>query len=492
VGAKSVVIIGAGIGGLAAGCAARQQGFEVQILEMHGLPGGLCTSWTRSGYTFDGSIHHLAGCRPGTPLYRMWEELGAMPTEVLLPEDLTQVETPDGRRFTVYTDLDRLEEHMLDLFPEDRQRIRSYVSAARKLARYDLLETVVRPPIGLLRYLPAAPQMIRWGRFTMAQAAERFRNPFLRRAFATIQYDWPDIPVAIHLNMLAQCAQRNYGFPVGGSLPFARSIEQRFRELGGTIEYGQRVERILVEGDRAVGVRLADSTTVEADAVISNAFAPTTLFRMLEDVEIPKAVLARFAKPSPETVMGIHVSLGVARNLSDEPHALVLLLDDPTVLADRTLDRIAVELYGLDETLAPPGKGVIKVLLNTDYTYWEQLAESPTRYAEAKERLGRDVVEALGARFPGLGAQVEVLDVATPLTTERYTGVGLSYTSESGDPSLACMLLGRPLTLSTVRNLWLVGQSAGGAGIPGCAAQGRHAVRALRRAHRHRFRSNTT
>ena len=482
--ARSVVIIGAGIGGLAAGCTAQESGLDARILEMHRLPGGLCTSWTRSSYTFDGSIHHLAGCRPGTPLYRMWEELGAMPTDVLFPEDLTQVETPDGRRFTVYTDLDRLEDHMLDLFPEDRRRIRSYVGAARRLARYDLLETSVRHPIGLVRYLPAAPQMVGWGRFTMAQAAERFRDPFLRRAFPTIQYDWPDIPVLIHLNMLAQCARRNYGFPAGGSLPFAQSIERRFRELGGTIEYGRQVERILVEGDRAIGVRLTDGTTVEADAVISNAFAPTTLFRMLEGVEIPKGVQARFAKPSPEALMGIQVSLGVARDLTDEPHALVLLFDDPVQVGDQTLDRIPVELYGFDGTLAPPGKGVIKVLLNTSYTYWERLAENRARYDQAKEQLGRDVIEALESRFPGLAAQVEVTDVATPLTTERFTGNGLSYTSESGDSSLASMLLGRPLTLSTVRNLWLVGQSSGGAGIPGCAAQGRHAVRALCRGSR--------
>jgi phytoene dehydrogenase-like protein len=51
---KSVIIIGAGIAGLAAGCYARMNGYRTQIFELHDLPGGLCTAWERGGYVFDG------------------------------------------------------------------------------------------------------------------------------------------------------------------------------------------------------------------------------------------------------------------------------------------------------------------------------------------------------------------------------------------------------------------------------------------------------
>jgi len=67
----SVAIIGAGMGGLAAGVYGQLRGLNTTIFEMHDKPGGLCTAWTRKGYTFDGCIHHLAGCLPGTPTYRM-------------------------------------------------------------------------------------------------------------------------------------------------------------------------------------------------------------------------------------------------------------------------------------------------------------------------------------------------------------------------------------------------------------------------------------
>ena len=74
----TLIIIGAGIAGLAAGCYAQMNGYRSQIFELHNLPGGLCTAWERKGYVFDGCIHYLFGSGAGQPFHRMWEELGAV------------------------------------------------------------------------------------------------------------------------------------------------------------------------------------------------------------------------------------------------------------------------------------------------------------------------------------------------------------------------------------------------------------------------------
>lgn len=108
--------------------------------------------------------------------------------------------------------------------------------------------------------------------------------------------------------------------------------------------------------------------------------------------------------------MGIHVSLGVARERVDEPQALVLLQEEPVQLADQTLDRVPVEIDGFDPILAPAGKSVIKVMLNTSYAYWERLAEDSAQYKEAKERLAEGVIRVLETRFPGITGQVETVD----------------------------------------------------------------------------------
>lgn len=59
--AKSIIIIGAGMGGMAAGIYGQMNGYRTRIFEMHTLPGGQCASWQRRGYTFDACIHHLMG-----------------------------------------------------------------------------------------------------------------------------------------------------------------------------------------------------------------------------------------------------------------------------------------------------------------------------------------------------------------------------------------------------------------------------------------------
>jgi phytoene dehydrogenase-like protein len=478
-GEKTVAIIGAGMGGLAAGCYAQLSGLKAHVFEAHNLPGGLCTSWKRTGYTFDGCIHHLAGCHPDGPVYRMWEELGVMPRQCIFPDRLTQVESPDGRVFSVYTDIDRLEEHMLAAFPHDRVEIRKYTRAARAFRNYDLLEASARSRVGLLRYLSAFPLILRWAGPSMEEVGTRFRDPFLRKAFPTIQYDWPDIPAMIHLNMLAQCSRRNYGFPIGGSLPFSQAIERRFRELGGKISYQTRVTRILTQEGRAVGVRLADGNEIRVDGVISDAYAPATLFELLDEEALDARTRARFAIPEDEIVMGLQISLGVARELVGEPQALVLFQEEPVQLADHVLDRVPVELYGFDPTLAPAGKSVIRVALTTSYAYWERLAEDRARYLEAKDRAARTVIDVLEPRFPGIRGQVDVVDVATPLTTARFTGNAKPYAHESGKADMLALLLSKPWTLSRIRNLQIIGQSAGGGGLNGCASMGRNAVRAL-------------
>ena len=72
---KTMIIVGAGIAGVSTGCYAQMNGYETSIFELHKIPGGLCTAWTRKGYTFDLSMHMLTGSKSG-PFKVMWDELG--------------------------------------------------------------------------------------------------------------------------------------------------------------------------------------------------------------------------------------------------------------------------------------------------------------------------------------------------------------------------------------------------------------------------------
>lgn len=75
---ETILIIGAGIAGLSAGCYAQMNGCRSQIVELHYLPGGLCTSWRRGDYTFDGGVRLLSSTNPATPGSQLWQELDAL------------------------------------------------------------------------------------------------------------------------------------------------------------------------------------------------------------------------------------------------------------------------------------------------------------------------------------------------------------------------------------------------------------------------------
>jgi phytoene dehydrogenase-like protein len=425
----------------------------------------------------------------------MWKDLGVLPHEIHYPDDLTCIEDTDGRRFTVYTDIDRLEQHMLELAPADTSVIREFIRAARRFARINMLDLVLAKPWELVAMLPNLPLLRKWGQLTLEQYAERFSDPFLRRAFPMIQYDFPDVPMLIALTFIGGCHTGYLGWPAGGALNLAQRITGRYRELGGAIHTRSRVTEIIVDqgpsGDRAVGIRLEDGTEHRADIIISNADGYTTIFDMLGGKYTTERISEYYTTHVPEwQVMSTSVNLGVARDLTQEPHALVLWLPEPVQIAGETCDRLDLEIYAFAPELAPPGKTVVKAYFTSRYDFWKDLLSHDDAYTTEKERIAETVIACLDRRFPGLKEQVEVIDVTTPVTTERLVG---SYHGFQAWPvpeeSIMDTLSGKGLsrTLPGLTDFYMVGQWAGGLGLPKVAAMGRKVIQAICRQDGRRF-----
>ena len=421
--ARSVIIVGAGMGGLAAGVYGRMSGFETRIFEANAVPGGQCCSWKRGGFTFDGCIHHLFGCAPGSRIYGLWRELGAMPREMVKIEECTSVLAPDGRLFRDYYDLERLESHLKDLAPGDAKAVDAYIRGCRAFAGSDFLgDLMLGPAPARVKALASMAARLKWLTPSMEKFGRRFKDPFLRRAFPLLIYSAPSIPLFIHLVRHAYGIDDIIQWPVGGALRFALSIEKRYRELGGEVAYNSRVEKILVENGRAVGVRLADGSEHRADAVISNADGRKTIMDMLEGRFVDDKVRKACGEPPDGTAWSVHVFLGVRRDLSAEPSALIMLLDEPVEIAGHRCESVEMQIFGFDRTMAPAGKGVIKAELFSDYSFWKTLAGDRSRYEEEKARAADRTIAVLERHFPGLRGQVETIDVPTQLTWERYMG----------------------------------------------------------------------
>lgn len=498
---KSIIIIGAGIAGLAAGCYAQMNGYSSQIFELHTLPGGLCTSWERKGFTFDGCIHYLFGSGEGQPFHEIWRELGALPGQGMVNHaELLRIAGPDGQTLIIYSDPDRLEEHLLQLSPADRGPIHEFCRAVRAFARFDL-SLLNRQPRSLmslmdwrdfgLQMTPFLPHIASWALVSAQDFANRFRDPFLRRALPQM-FAWPEIPMMAGLSLLAYMGTRNAGFPLGGSLEFARAIERRYLELGGQVHYQSQVEKILVENGKAVGVRLYNDEIHHAGRVISAADGRGTLFYMLGKHYLPKKIRQLYDGRLPIHTV-IQVSLGVKRDFSREPHWVIRLLDQPLLIAGEAHTDIGIKNYCFDPSLAPAGKSTLISMIRTNYDYWQRIY-GHRLYDSEQDQVAGIVIDYLAGFYPGLRDDIEVVDVATPLSYERYTGnwqgssCGWLLTKES----MPLMISGMAKTLPAVQNFYLAGQWVEPGGSVSLAAMsGRNAVQLICAADQKKFVTQT-
>lgn len=392
---KKIIIIGAGIAGLAAGCYARMNGYDTEIFEMHNIPGGLCTAWERKGYIFDGCIHFLVGTNPEDRLNVLWNEVGALDGVGIVDQDIyLQIEGAAGEKLLLYTDLDRLEKHMAEISPADAALSQELVDAIRQY-----------PAIAGIRLM----------RIGMRAFANEFQNPFLREALSMIGN------VEFFLMTMNSYSRRDAGWPIGGSLELAKRMEKRFLKLGGNITYKARVEEIVAENGRATGVRLADGKFQPADFVISAADGYATIYQMLQGKYVDDGINDLYTN-AKTVATSVQVSLGIGCDLSDEPHDVVVRLDPPIPMMGVEKSHIAIKHYCYDKSLSPKGKSVVSSLIPCDFEYWRALSVDKAAYAAEKEKLAAAFIQVVEKRFPQTRGKVEVTDVATPMTYSRYTG----------------------------------------------------------------------
>jgi phytoene dehydrogenase-like protein len=324
--------------------------------------------------------------------------------------------------------------------------------------------------------------MKEWMNITCESFSGEFKDPILREVFREM---WvPGFSMLFMLFTFAYLHNKNAGYPVGGSMPMSRALEKRYKELGGMLSYRSKVTEIITENDAATGVRLEDGTVHRAHRVVSAADGYSTLFSMLGG----KYGDAKTREPYEKWKMFpslIFISLGVKRTFEEIPvsvSGLTFHLKDPVMIGDKLRDKLSLHLYNHDPSMAPEGCTAITIMLETDHAYWKELAMDRKVYLQKKEEIGNSIIGLVEERFPGISGQVEAIDVATPLTFERYTGN--RYGSFEGwliTPENSGVIM-KPMTQSVpgLRNFYMCGQWVEpGGGLPPAIMSGRRLIKSL-------------
>lgn len=436
---QKAIIIGAGISGLCAGCYLQMNGFEVHIFEKHSLPGGLSTSWDKDGFTIDGSIHWILGSDKGNGFYNMWAEILPMQEIPFYNHDeriaieVSQHTNKYGSKiFRVYTNLDKFQQYLLDLAPEDEKHIKKIIQDIRDIQQFE-----VPPILDPLPFIPATIRGIKMARYlkflwilwrqkniTNFDIAKKFKNPFLKEAFRLL-FDDDEVNMLVFNFPMAAFDARSAGYPIGGSLQWAKRIESRFIELGGQMHYKTPVKKIITENQTATGVIVRNDVIHHADIVLSAADWHQTVFEYLEGKYVNDTILSlKAGKKLAVYYAVLLVTFGLSKDYKEEPHfsrfPISGILQSP---CGKQWNRLETHFYHYDPTLAPAGKTVMACsFYTTNGQYWIDLRKQDRKhYRAVKEQFIEELIVHLEQRYPGFRSNVEMVDFATPATTLRYT-----------------------------------------------------------------------
>ncbi|NHI84340.1 MAG: NAD(P)/FAD-dependent oxidoreductase, partial [Candidatus Thorarchaeota archaeon] len=389
----------------------------------------------------------------------------------------------------------------LSLSPEDEKEIRDFIKEVDWMKNSPLLTDLgmsTAPPelkgrFSSLREMWEMRSFMKYftGKFSKKAAtyAKRFHSPILQ---SVLTYSFsPDSPIWFVIMILATVAAGHLGLLTKGCPDFVESIAERYKSLGGEIQYRSTVEKIIVEDDKAVGVQLSDGTEYRADVVVSAADGQSTIFEMLDGKYVDEKIVRRYEswKPFDPTVI---ISYGMNRTFDDAPPFLGFFLKEPLRVGNRAVDCLPLRVLNYGDAFAPEGKTVIQVMLETDWDYWNDLRQNHDAYKLEKEQLAQEVLERLETYYPGLSSQVEMTDIASPYTTWRYTR------NHKGSP-MGWLITTSTLTeqirrtLPGLSNFYMAGQWVlPGGGVPGCIYTGRNVIQILCREDNREFGTKWT
>ncbi len=492
---KSIIIIGAGIAGLAAGSYGQMNGYRTRIMEHHSEPGGVATAWTNGNYLIDGGIHYLMGHKPGQSCHEIYRQLGILhrrhypelDTFVRFTDELT------GNQISFTHDLEQLALNLKRIAPADGRLIDGFIAGAQALRRADLFGLMETPPelmgvFGPLKQFWGMRHVLRYFgpefNQSMTQYARAAKSEELRRLLDNLFL--PEVPVWFVLLILGLLANKQLGLLEGSCTDFVASMVERYASLGGQVKYNSTVNEIVVENNRAVGVRLVDGSEHRADVVVGAGDSRSTIFKLLGGRYVDKPIRERFEnwKLLPPVVT---VSFGVTRKFPGEPPLSFLFLKEPLVIGHVTIPGFPVRLFNYGAKFSPPGATVVQALVHTDWEYWHELQKDYQRYAAEKRRVAAEVLLRLEGQYPGITAQVEVTDIATPLTTWRYTlnhqGAFMGWL-----PTPKAMRARVKKNLPGLANFYMAGQWVmPGGGVPPSIYSGRQVIQILCQRDKKRF-----
>ncbi|WP_425045397.1 phytoene desaturase family protein [Primorskyibacter sp. S87] len=484
------IVIGSGMGGMAAAAALSNVGQKVLLLEKHHTPGGLTHSFSRNGFSWDVGIHYLSGLAPDDRDREMLDWLSDTPIELVSLGSVYDIlHIGSAEPLALSRPFEAQERDLKDRFPDQADAIEAWTRALRAAREtfFKIIPTRAMPEF-------AGDILDWWNRRAIQKWCARTTKEVIDditddpELAAVMAAQWGDhggrpskASFAMHALISASYLQSGSWYPVGGSPAFADHILPTIAKQGGETRSGVHVTELLFDEDAVVGVRTDDGTEIRAKAVISDIGARETVDHLLPETCGHQDWIAGI-RALPSSIAHYTLFLGFEGDVeaagATRANHWIYPTGETDVIWTAAPDApppCMVASFGSIKNPAhdpgPEGRHMGQFIVWSDWSGVEPWAdldpdERGDDYADFKRRAENTLMAQFRHHFPELAKLVVYRELATPLSTVTFTGhrKGAFYGLDVTPERVMC----DGLRASTpIPGLFLAGQDVASPGIPG-------------------------
>ena len=467
---KKVIIIGAGIGGLAAACRLAKSGFSITILEKNELVGGKVNFVEYGGYRFDTGASLLTMKHVLEDVFEFAGRELKDYLDILPLEPICRYFWTDGGRFDASTNIAKTESEIAELEPKDVANFQKYLADSKQ--KYEIAERTF-----LAKSLNELPQLMRPKYFkdllkiSTLKTLDKHNAKYFQSAklqqlfnrFATYNGSSPfQTPATFALIPFVEFGLGAW-YVRGGMYQIPKALEKLANELNVEIRMNCEVQEIIVEDAKAVGVKVNDEI-LKADLVISNADAIET-YRNLLPIENKK-----FQSREP-SCSGFVLLLGTRKKFPDLAHHNIFFSDDykaefdAIFKAKRPAGNPTIYVCAAsvsDKSQAPENCENLFVLVNAPYT-----SKKTDWQTEAKSYRDLIVKKLENYGLEDLESSIDFEKIITPEDFEKTYRANRGSIYGVSSNGIFSAFLRVPNKSREIENLYFVGGATHpGGGIP--------------------------